>query len=94
MWWHKPAAIATVWVVVVVALSIWLAHNEETKDTQHDHGRVMLTITVAFLAAPLTAGLLHRSRMVGGLVALFGILGWIVSALYFSWAYSNIGGGP
>jgi len=73
---------------------MWLADNEESKDTEHNHGRVMLTITVAFLVAPLAAGLLHRSRRVGGLVALFGVLGWIVSALYFASVYSSIGGGP
>jgi peptidoglycan/LPS O-acetylase OafA/YrhL len=93
-WWKKPSVIAAVWVVIVVAFSMWLADNEESKDTPHNHRRVVLTITIAFLVAPLVAGLLHRSRRVGGLVALYGILGWIVSALYFASVYSSIGGGP
>ena len=86
--------IAAVWVVIVVALSMWLADNEESKDTPHNHGPVLLTITIAFLVAPFVAGLILRLRRVGGLVALYGILGWIVSALYFASVYSSIGGGP
>jgi surface polysaccharide O-acyltransferase-like enzyme len=92
--WNKPSVIAAVWVVIAVAFSMWIAENEESKDTPHNHGRVMFTITIAFLVAPLIAGLIHRSRRVGGLVALYGILGWIVSALYFASVYSSIGGGP
>jgi hypothetical protein len=81
-------------VVGVVAFSGWLARREEAKTGPHDHGRVMVVMTVAFVVAPLVAGSVHRSRRVAGLVALFGILGWIVSAAYFASAYSSIGGGP
>jgi hypothetical protein len=81
-------------VAGVVVFSSWLAEREEAKKGPHHHGRVMLVITIAFVAAPFVAGLVHRSRRVAALVALFGILGWIVSALYFASVYSSIGGGP
>jgi hypothetical protein len=81
-------------VVGVVVFSAWLAEHEESKKGPHHHGRVMLVITIAFIVAPLLAGLVHRSRRVGGLVAVFGILGWMVSAAYFASVYSSIGGGP
>ena len=81
-------------MVGVVVFSGWLAEHEETKQLPHNHGRVMLVITIAFVAAPFVAGLVHRSRRVGGLVALIGIIGWIVSAAYFVSVQSSIGGGP
>ena len=93
-WWRQPAWIAGAWVAGAVVFSGWFAEREERKTGPHDHGRVMLVITIAFVLAPLVAGLAHRSRRVSAVAAVFAVIGWIVSALYFVSVQSSIGGGP
>jgi hypothetical protein len=88
-WW-----IALTWVAAITGLSIALAYNEETKSGEHHHGRVVAIVSASFVLAPLVAGLVHRSKRIAGLVSLLGLAGWFLSLSYFSWAYSNIGGGP
>jgi hypothetical protein len=91
----KAAWVAAAWVIALVGLSIALVYFEETQITTNEaYDRVMIAITLVFILAPPILGLLHRSVNVGAFVAMFGLIGWLVSIYYGSWAYTNVGGGP
>lgn len=93
--WARSLLIAAGWAIALTAVSISLFYLEETHiTTNRAFNAVKAVVVASFVAAPLAAGALHRSRRVRLLVGLFGIAGLVVSLVYGSWAYSSIGGGP
>ena len=87
--------VAVAWVAALVGVSIGLFFSEESRVTTNPaFVAVLVVVTVAFVVAPFLAGRIHRTTTVRNVVAVLGVVGWLVCMRYGFWAYSNIGGGP